>query len=249
MMWWQKHCNFCYCLLDNRINTHRSFSLRSATSDTHNQKVVTGVRIVKDEGTFYLQIQQGKLLALGQIDHSTVEWKDIDKPQGYPIEGFDIFTMDYDNKNIQLDTVESASPNVTVTGVMFRQINNGIRLEVRYHTFDFSTGQLQSVNGYWTYSDNSRKLLPLNEPLVSTKTPQKSKPTPFYDSVEFTPSSKSADAAQTTLPFFDIQKVQSQSPFPLAGVGLYHKGYSNYGGFIAPKILTLDYSKFLDNGV
>ena len=60
--------------------------------------------------------------------------------------------------------------------------------------------------------------------------------------VEFTHSDFADDAAQTTVPFFDAQDVISIPPVPLAGIGLYHKMEPRYGGFIAPKIFTYDYS-------
>lgn len=91
----------------------------------------------------------------------------------------------------------------------------------------------------------SRNFLPLNEPSLSTSSPAKSELTTLYDAVQFTHSSKVEDAAQTTLPFFDVQGVSSYSPVPLSGVGLYHKGLKNYGGFVAPRIFSLDYATFI----
>lgn len=90
-----------------------------------------------------------------------------------------------------------------------------------------------------------RNFLPLNEPFVSTASPDKSELTTLYDAIQFTHSSKIQDAAQTTLPFFDIQGVESYSPVPLSGVGVYHKGFQNYGGFIAPRIFTHDYTTYI----
>lgn len=34
----------------------------------------------------------------------------------------------------------------------------------------------------------------------------------------------------------------SQPPVPLAGIGIYHKGRPGYGGFIAPKLMTYDFT-------
>lgn len=53
------------------------------------------------------------------------------------------------------------------------------------------------------------------------------------------------DAAQTTVPFLDSQPVESLQPVPLSGAGIFHKGQKNFGGFIAPKIITYDFSKHL----
>lgn len=56
------------------------------------------------------------------------------------------------------------------------------------------------------------------------------------------------DAAQTTIPFLDAQPVESILPVPLSGAGIYHKGQKNFGGFVAPKIMTYDFSKHLQAG-
>lgn len=87
---------------------------------------------------------------------------------------------------------------------------------------------------------------PNRGPNVSTRAPGRSIPSPAsYDVVEFTHSDKRDDASQTTLPFLDTQNVVSQSATPLSGVGLYHKGFDGYGGFVAPKIFTLDLSEHI----
>lgn len=53
------------------------------------------------------------------------------------------------------------------------------------------------------------------------------------------------DAAQTTVPFLDSQYVSAAEESPLQGVGLYFKGNSGFGGFIAPQIETLDFSSYI----
>lgn len=64
--------------------------------------------------------------------------------------------------------------------------------------------------------------------------------------VEFTNSGMDADAAQSTVPFIDIQDVVSNPPVPLAGIGLYYKGRPGYGGFVAPKIITYDFTPHVE---
>lgn len=48
------------------------------------------------------------------------------------------------------------------------------------------------------------------------------------------------DAAQTTVPFIDVQDVDSDPPVPLSGLGIYHKGQPSYGGFIGMRLITYD---------
>lgn len=91
-----------------------------------------------------------------------------------------------------------------------------------------------------------RKQLPLQNPDVPTRSPSPSVPDSQNDMyVEFTHTDMDRDAAQTTVPFIDIQQVESLLPVPLSGAGIYHKGRKNFGGFIAPKIITYDFSQHL----
>lgn len=58
----------------------------------------------------------------------------------------------------------------------------------------------------------------------------------------FTHSDIDLDAAQTTVPFIDTQTVAPQPAVPLSGIGVHYKGRRWFGGYIAPKIFTYDYS-------
>lgn len=66
-----------------------------------------------------------------------------------------------------------------------------------------------------------------------------SKPDTF---IKFTSTDMASDAAQTTVPFIDTQYVAPDPPVLLSGIGIFHKGQPHYGGFIAPKVFTYDYS-------
>ncbi|XP_062130809.1 uncharacterized protein LOC133841967 [Drosophila sulfurigaster albostrigata] len=59
------------------VDEIRYFNLRETLSDVKVNKVVTGVRFVKSNRVFHLQIQQGQLLPRGFIKASTVEWKPL----------------------------------------------------------------------------------------------------------------------------------------------------------------------------
>lgn len=63
--------------------------------------------------------------------------------------------------------------------------------------------------------------------------------------IHLSPSSFEKDLGQTVQPLLDVQDVVTYPSTPLRGIGLYHKASSGYGGFIAPRILTYDYSKFI----
>lgn len=61
--------------------------------------------------------------------------------------------------------------------------------------------------------------------------------------VPFTHTSFTKDAAQTTIPYIDIQPVINEPAVPLVGAGIYYKGAEGFGGFIAPKIKTYDFGR------
>lgn len=47
------------------------------------------------------------------------------------------------------------------------------------------------------------------------------------------------------MPFLDIQPVITSPPFPLSGVGVYHKGREGYGGYVGFKLFTYDFKDHL----
>lgn len=78
---------------------------------------------------------------------------------------------------------------------------------------------------------------------IPTLAPRKSQPDSVHNQyLKFAPTSFDDDVAQTTVPFIDIQDVISIPSVPLAGIGIYHKGTSGYGGYLAPKIWTYDFA-------
>lgn len=159
-------------------------------------------------------------------------------------EGLDYHTLTWANRTVNLDTVEVPAGKL-VTGVRFRVIDGAISLQVRATDFDFSSGRLTNVdNSFWyTAPRKIRTELVLENPDVPTNSRDKSIPTILVDRfIKFGPSDKYKDIAQTTVPFIDSQLVESPNPGPLSGVGLYHKGFPGYGGFIAPKILNYNFS-------
>jgi hypothetical protein len=79
---------------------------------------------------------------------------------------------------------------------------------------------------------------------TKTKSPSRKMSNTNYF-IKFTHTDVSKDAAQTTIPFLDSQDVTTDPPMPLQGVGLYYKGQTGYGGFIAPKLSTLDFSSYV----
>lgn len=81
----------------------------------------------------------------------------------------------------------------------------------------------------------------LDKPHIPILSPSKSVPDSQPNQfIRFRESDRGMDAAQTTVPFFDAQPVVPIKQTPLGGVGLFHKGQSKFGGFMAPKVFTYD---------
>uniref|UniRef100_A0A336KP84 CSON013308 protein n=1 Tax=Culicoides sonorensis TaxID=179676 RepID=A0A336KP84_CULSO len=252
--WWRYlfwHCSYCMCLCDQQgKKSDRYFNLRESVSDVANNKVVTGVRFTKQNRIIHIQIQEGTLLQRGAIDPSSVQWKPV---SDYTIfdrgirNGHDYHTLKWDNRSFDLDDLV-AKPSHVLTGVKLRVIGTHLNLEIRVNEFDFISGRIDPT-GEWISNDNTdqslvkRSEIKLNRPDIPTATSMKSLPNSYPNQfIDFTNSDFDSDAAQSTVPFIDIQEVTSEPLVPLSGIGTYHKGRDLSGGFVALKIITYDFS-------
>ncbi|XP_034119056.1 uncharacterized protein LOC117578045 isoform X2 [Drosophila albomicans] len=257
--WWRYlfwHCSYCFCLCDEQgLKSDRFFNLRESVSDIKQNRVVTGLRFVKKNRIFHLQIQEGQLLPRGTINATTLEWRPV---ENYKISdrnvarGVDYHTMSYESRSIDLDDIMKTDDNsFVVTGVRFRVLGAHLNLEARLSEFDFKKGELiqPEVNSVWQSNDNTdvsgerRQKLSLHNLDVPTRSIAYSLPQSKHNQyIEFVNTGLDKDAAQTTVPFIDIQDVTSNPPVPLAGIGIYYKARTGYGGFVAPKIITYDFT-------
>ncbi|KAH8312106.1 hypothetical protein KR044_009409 [Drosophila immigrans] len=250
--WWRWifwHCSFCFCLCDERgQKSDRYFNLRQTLSDVKANKVVTGVRFVKKNRIFHLQIQQGELLPRGVINASTVEWKPVDDYliSGARVnEGVDYHAMSYRSRGIKLgDVMKQDDTQLVVTGLQFNVGDKILDLKVQFSKFSFENGEVSLYDNNWRsnhgWGPDQLNLDNLDIPTLSSSSSQ-----PLFGGnkyLEFVNTGMVEDAAQTTIPFIDIQEVISNPPVPLHGIGIYYKRSSGYGGFVAPKIINYDFS-------
>ncbi|XP_017050011.2 uncharacterized protein LOC108094100 [Drosophila ficusphila] len=250
---WFVKCSYCVCLCDEPSEkSDRYFNLRPVIADVDNNRVVTGLRFVKHNRVFHLQIEEGQLLPLGAIKPSSVQWKQLDS---YSVlddnvtMGIDFHMLSYEKRSIDLDELK-VDNNSVVTGLRFKVVGGHLQLQALFSKVDFLSGKLIEPKSasYWISGDNKhqRNKLTLADAAVPTQSSQQSIPHPSDNQfIEFTNSDFYQDAAQSTVPFIDIQEVISEPPVPLSGIGLYFKGRHGYGGFLAPKLITYDFTPYV----
>ncbi|XP_022837838.1 uncharacterized protein LOC111364988 isoform X3 [Spodoptera litura] len=258
--WWRwtlTHCSYCLCLCEDEASVaERFFSLREVMADINENKVVTGMRLVKLGKVFHIQIYQGKLVERGFVESSEeVLAQAFDPEQAGVLEGVDYHTLTYERRAIDLDELDSPSGHV-LTGARFRMIGAHLHFEIRATPFNYTTGKLHPEKSQWISNDNTegshtpRTRLELYKPDLPTRSHTALRIDSQHDQyIEFTHSDFDADAAQSTVPFIDVQPVvpskalNTKGATLLSGAGLYHRGARGSGGFIGVKVITYDYSK------
>uniref|UniRef100_A0A1B6C7S2 Uncharacterized protein n=1 Tax=Clastoptera arizonana TaxID=38151 RepID=A0A1B6C7S2_9HEMI len=258
--WWYWifwHCSYCFCLCDDKTNSDRYFNIRQVVSNVEKNKVVVGIRFVKNNGIIHLQIQEGDMLPFASVNDSSIQWKPVDdytiKNEGVK-EGVDYLMLSYKNRAIDFDDLK-APEGYVVTGVKFRSVGSHVNLEIQASPFNFTTGQLDHTKSMWISNDNTDgnlenprteiKINSADNPIHSlTSSTMESKHDQY---LLFTHSDIDLDVAQTTIPFIDAQTVAPQPPTLLSGIGLYYKRKQWFGGFIGPKVFTYDPSRYLQD--
>ncbi|XP_055324714.1 uncharacterized protein LOC129579092 [Sitodiplosis mosellana] len=240
---WFVKCSNCFCLCDDIMNSDRYFSLREVVSNIEKNQIVTGVALTKRNGVVQFVIAQRQLFAFGNVDRSHIEYAWSLAEQFVPKsnesqEGIDYFTLTYENRSLNLDTI-TASAGSVVTGVRFNRNGKGhLILEVRFTEFDAFTGKLINLesSAWISNPDGGKHRINTDNLDIPTKangpSMVKSKEN---DYIRFGPTHKKVDLSQATVPFIDGQKVEAK--MPLSGVGLYYKSH----GFIAPKIILYNF--------
>lgn len=203
--------------------------------------------LYKEKGVFTWGIHQSEFLSNGRVN-LTKPWNaftEIEKfQQNEQINGIDYHTLTWEHRSINLDTV-TAPAGTVITGVRFKVTEGVLNIEIRASKFEFSTGKLFDDH-QWLSNHEDLQRSPIN--LMNSDIPPRaidfSVPNNELNKfVQFQPSGIDQDVAQTTIPFIDSQIVESfDRQAPLSGVGLYFKGSIGFGGLIAPKVITYDFS-------
>ncbi|XP_024893240.1 uncharacterized protein LOC112468347 [Temnothorax curvispinosus] len=253
--WWRWlfwHCSYCFCYCDDQnSSSDRYFSLRSVVSDISHNKVITGVRLKKINRVIHIQIQEGQLLPRGAINASTIEWQSVDAfsiMDPHIINGIDYHTMVWEKRALDLDNLLSLQDHL-LTGIRFRMVGSRLNLEIMISPFNFTSGLLiqPKEKSFWHSNDvTSRTELAYTEPDIPIRNSLPNVPDSGENQyLNFAPSDRRKDAAQSTIPFIDVQPVTPNPPVPLSGAGIFHKGRKGSGGFVALKLTTYDFAPHL----
>ncbi|XP_034946173.1 uncharacterized protein [Chelonus insularis] len=173
------------------------------------------------------------------------------------------------SKDVQYINLEQIylTDEYIITGVKFIMVkqqslytktdNNFISIAIQATHYDIKTGKLGKYPSNWMMFDLLKNKDPCRTYQYRRELifPDSDNPLKYDefdfnsingDYVGFWPSSLKKDAGQTTIPLFDANPVFGIPRFPLGGIGLYHKGPINSGGFISLKIAGIDYFKSIN---
>ncbi|XP_062124578.1 uncharacterized protein LOC133837734 isoform X2 [Drosophila sulfurigaster albostrigata] len=131
--WIFTKCSYCFCLCDEPgPKSDRYFNLLYTLSDIKANKVVTGVRFVKKNRIFHLQIQQGQLLPRGAINESSVEWVPVDDfkiTDSNVCDGVDYHSLSHKERALDLDEILTLDGQASVvTGLRLRVLSGRLNL-------------------------------------------------------------------------------------------------------------------------
>ncbi|XP_012216013.1 uncharacterized protein orion isoform X1 [Linepithema humile] len=253
--WWRWlfwHCSYCFCYCDDHnASSDRYISLRSVTSDVSNNKVITGIRLQKVDQVIHIQIQEGQLLPRGAINTSTIEWQPIDDfsvMDSNVKSGIDYHKLVWERRALDLDDLTSPQDHL-LTGIRFRMVGSRLNLEIMVTPFNFTSGLLTEpkIKSFWHSNDiTDRTELTFTEPDIPIRDPVQNVPDSAVNQyLNFAPSDRRKDAAQSTIPFLDVQPIVPNPPVPIAGAGVFHKGRKGSGGFVTLKLITYDFAPHL----
>ncbi|XP_008560277.2 uncharacterized protein LOC103580336 [Microplitis demolitor] len=175
-----------------------------------------------------------------------------------------------------LDDLIVEEPNYVITGArltlaMFSP--DDFQLEVRVTRFNFTTGSLipldpkrkvqgnvesngGNISSQWISADLlmlfttkkyvDRKFVDVKEKMDPVNSYNNIPDSEDHSRLMLTHSSVIDDVGQSTIPYFDIQPVVPEPRVALDGIGLYHRGNGESGGFLSLKLFTHNISNYLN---
>jgi len=244
---------YCYNVLlrcdypDSRF-TERYFYLTSILSNTNNNKVISGIRFLKRNRIIYANIQQSTLLPNGLLNTSSSEW--------LPLPNFDstkVFRIDYSTQ-IELNEIILPDRDITrkqlstaLTGFRLMKKNNIITFEAQFSKFNTTTGYIVQVEDEWM-STNCKTCKTFHQmhkdvPTDHTNHTLENSGTGRY--LLFRQAGVKNDLGQSTIPFFDIQKVESKYGLAGIGMGIRKTADDKSGGFIQFILSSINFANYI----
>ncbi|XP_044005098.1 uncharacterized protein LOC122850133 [Aphidius gifuensis] len=266
------NCRSCICqCVDDRIDTNsqkiRGFSYM--WSNTSDDMVATGARLVAQDRMIHIQLREAKLLPLGKINVTSERWVPLPKfkyqnnfpsvaiyPDGTQIslkEGRDFGVAKFIHTKICLQTLkiddEYLLSAVRFNDFGFIKSKNCISLDAKFVKFNYSSGNISSDVYQW--APPLRQPPQLTELIINQPDDPLKFKTNLQDSmnnqyIKIGVTDLIKDASQTTIPFFDLQEVTTKPSAPISAIELIHKGHGSSGGFISLKIHLINLSFFMD---
>ena len=248
--WWRWiffHCTFCFCICDDEFGkTERYFSLREVTSDIVANKIVVGVSLVKIDKVVHLMIHEAIAKGRGDVDSASLAPVPVDSfSVDDSVQDEDYMRMNYNNRALDLGDLKPLEGYV-ITGVRLRAVKSHLKLGIRVTPIDFESGVLDTERSKWIHNPSPENKFGIYHSDIPTESYLQSTPIDNQDQyIEFTHSSRTGDAAQTTVPYIDSQPVLPYPPQWLSSVGLYYKRSEGYGGFVGLKVTTYNLSSYV----
>ena len=122
--------------------------------------------------------------------------------------------------------------------------NNDISISIKGKSFNYLSGVLNTATvskSYTTVSSSTyaEDAIPLIEGNVGKYA--------VYSDIRVTmgKGNEEKDAGQSFLPYFDSQNIELTIPAPLSGLELIYYNTPNYGGFVRPRISSINYLDYL----
>ncbi|XP_044005091.1 uncharacterized protein LOC122850126 [Aphidius gifuensis] len=272
--WASKICRGCICqCVDDRLDTNnktiRAFSYM--WSNTSDDMVATGARLVAQDRMIHIQLREAKLLPLGNINVTSERWIPLPKFEYqnnfpsvaiYPDGTRHSLIADRDFGTIQMNFADKIclqqlilDEKYLLTGVRFNAMyfNNTnkdekrcFNIDTNYAEFNYDTGKMMTRKSYDKQQTQPTELIldQPDNPLKFKKNVQDSMDNQY---IKIGVTDLIKDASQTTFPFIDLQEVTTKPSAPLAGIELFHKGQldKTSGGFVSLKIHPIDFSIFI----
>ena len=128
-------------------------------------RVITGVRLVKNDGVLSIQIQEGYLEENGKINEASLEWKNAEVKKSN--DKINAVKLDFLVNQVHLDDFV-AKPGYLLTGLKFDLMNDhpnpitnhkALKLAIQTTKYNYSSGELIKDSSYWlrtSVSSNER---------------------------------------------------------------------------------------------